>query len=251
MNSAAAESEPGTFLPWDTDFFGFRIGRANATQLNPQSLAALLAWTETLHLRCLYFSADGQSGETLELASRSGFQFVDVRVDLTLPMKTAAAPAARDENIRTARPGDMAGLQTIARRSHLDTRFFKDRGFPIARAEALYAEWIRRDMEKHHVLVAEDRGEAAGYITCLTDPATGHGRIGLIAVAGPAQGKGLGRALLLAGLDWFRTMQCELVRVATQAANLPAQRLYQAAGFRSTESSVWFHRWSPVPPTRS
>jgi ribosomal protein S18 acetylase RimI-like enzyme len=33
--------------------------------------------------------------------------------------------------------------------------------------------------------------------------------------------------------------------VATQATNQSAQRLYQAIGFRTADSSVWFHRWSP------
>ena len=159
-------------------------------------------------------------------------------------------PAINTEHIRIGTPGDLAPLQAIARMSHHDTRFFKDRRFPLARAEALYAEWIRRDLELNQVLVVtrdEPMQTPAGYITCQLDSATRLGRIGLIAVAEDQQGKGLGRTLVEAGLNFFRAAQCPVVNVATQASNLRAQRLYQAAGFRSCESSVWFHRWSSTP----
>jgi len=245
-----SETEPATILPWDTDFFGFCIGRVRDSRLTTNSLEAILQWNDDRHIRCLYFSADATCDKTLALAHQGDFQFVDMRVDLSLVLEPAAAPAAiHRENIRPGHLADLAPLQAIARRSHHDTRFFKDRHFPVIRAEALYAEWIRRDLELHRVFVVSSPTHPElpiGYITCLVDSAKRQGRIGLIAVADGHQGKGLGRALVLAGLDFFRSAGCCQVNVATQSANIPAQRLYQAEGFRTCESSVWFHRWSPA-----
>lgn len=243
-----ANQAPCKFLPWDTEFFGFRVGRVSISRLTAQSVATILEWNNAQAIHCLYFSSDGIDPETLRLAGQTGFQFVDVRLDLA---RSLASPAANPDNghpIRMASPSDLAQLQAIARKSHHDTRFFKDRGFPAARSEALYAEWIRRDMEVNHVLIATSPHQPdrpTGYITCQVDAAARSGRIGLIAVDDEYQGKGIGRALVLAGLNWFRTANCQSVNVATQATNLPAQRLYQAVGFRTIESSVWFHRWSP------
>jgi ribosomal protein S18 acetylase RimI-like enzyme len=242
-----AATEPAVFLPWDTDFFGIRIGRVQATRLTPDSLAAILRWNEANRIRCLYFSADGSCGETLALAHGAGFQFVDMRVDLSLRIEAAATSAGSSANTRTATPDDLPLLEAIARKAHTDTRFFKDHRFPVTRAEALYAAWIRRDLGQHHVLVAttEERPETPlGYISCLVNAADKRGRIGLIAVSDSHQGRGLGRALVRAGLAWFRSAGCTQVDVATQAANIAAQRLYQSAGFRSHECSAWFHHWS-------
>lgn len=242
-----AETEPAVFLPWDTDFFGVRVGRVQAARLAPDSVAAILRWNEANRIRCLYFSADGSCGETLALAHDAGFQFVDMRVDLSVNLTPSGGPAPRLPGIRIATPDDLPLLEAIARKAHTDTRFFKDRRFPIARAEDLYAVWIRRDLAQHHVLVATPEGRpetAVGYITCLVDATGQQGRIGLIAVADSHQGRGLGRALVAAGLAWFRSAGCTRANVATQAANIAAQRLYQSVGFRSRECSAWFHRWS-------
>ncbi|MBI3886794.1 MAG: GNAT family N-acetyltransferase [Opitutae bacterium] len=246
MSGASSHDQPGTFLPWDTDFFGFRVGRANATTLTRTSLDEVLQWCRAERIRCLYFAADREAPETLALAATGGFQFVDVRLDLSLSLGNRPALPAAGPSIRPAQPDDIPPLAALARHSHRDSRFFKDPGFPSSQAEELYAEWIRRDYRQHTVLTAGGGLPAApsGYVTCQVSGGQ-RGRIGLIAVAPAQQGRGLGRALVNAALQWFHSAKCTEVRVATQASNVAAQRLYQAAGFRTAESSVWFHRWFP------
>lgn len=236
---------PGSLLEWDTAFFGFRVGRARAATLTEASLSELLQWAAAQQIRCLYFAANGQSGETLELAAQAGFQFVDIHLDLEYRLDRGC-PAPEPGLIRAARPDDLPALQAIARLSHHDTRFFKDRGFPAGRAADLYAEWIRRDLQVHTMFVAHppETDAPVGYISCQVDPGSKEGRIGLIAVAARHSGRGLGGALVQSAVAWFFAQGCPVVKVATQASNIPAQRLYQAAGFRSVESTAWFHRWS-------
>ena len=88
-------------------------------------------------------------------------------------------------------------------------------------------------------MVAESEEGVAGFVTCHVDGTKGS--IGLIAVDERARGKGLGAALVLSANSWFREAGVSSVTVVTQGANLPAQRLYQAAGFASQAVEIWFH----------
>lgn len=249
MKTGETKLVAGSYLEWDSNFFGVRVGIVNGLLLTEASLADILQWCATERIRCLYFSADGRSPETLALAFLGGFQFVDVRLDLEYRLAPLSLPNVQPGKIRVAQHSDLTALQQIARVSHYDTRFFKDRFFTSKRAEDLYAEWIRRDLQMHTVFVADCASTAGpvGYITCQVDSVSKTGRIGLLAVDGRFTGQGIGGALVRAAHTWFSTQGCTAIKVATQASNIPAQRLYQAAGFRTLNSIIWFHRWFPTP----
>lgn len=238
--------EVGRFLSWDSEFFGFRIGRATGSRLTDESVSELLSWAGAERLRCLYLSADSEDPTTLRLAAQAGFQFVDVRLDLSLASSRGqSAPRPPDASLRQAHAGDLIPLQAIARDAHRDTRFFKDANFGEQQARKLYARWIERDLVTHTVFLTTDPSEPTkpvGYISCQPDE-QGAGRIGLTAIAVGHQGRGLGRQLMSAALDWFAAQNITTINVATQASNIRAQRFYQSAGFRSAHASVWFHRW--------
>lgn len=234
---------PGLVLPWDSEFFGFRIGRLTLRQLTPQTLQSVLAWAAAEKLRCAYFFADPDCPGTLTLAHEGGFKFVDVRMDFAADLAPPDG-ATGSAGLRPATAADLPALEALSRISHQDTRFSKDLNIPAARAAELYAEWIRRDLREHRILVAPGANSAvAGYVTCQTDPTTGLGRIGLIAVAGSERRRGIGRILTAGALEYFRQAGCRHARVATQASNVPAQRLYQSLGFRTAETCATYHRW--------
>lgn len=242
MSSPNCRDAPGALLPWDTEFFGFRIGRLESRRLAPATLAAALAWAADQQLRCLYFFADATCPTTLACAHQGGFKFVDVRMEFAAAL--SAPPGQPNPRLRPATRTDLPALEQLARTAHHDTRFFKDTNFPANRSADLYAEWIRRDHRLHHLIVAPaDASGIAGYVTCQIDTAAQTGRIGLIAVTEATRGRGLGRALVGEAMQHFRQNGCRQVVVTTQASNVPAQRLYQALGFRTSETSGTFHRW--------
>jgi dTDP-4-amino-4,6-dideoxy-D-galactose acyltransferase len=239
---SGADQTPAALLPWDTEFFGFRIGRVNSARLDAAALRATLEWSAREKVRCLYLSADPGCADTLALAHEGGFRFVDLRVDFQAEL--AAVEPAAGPGFRAATAQDLPALTELARVAHTDTRFFKDAGFPAARVADLYAEWIQRDFRENQVFaIAGAKGAPAGYVTCAVDAAAHAGRIGLIAVAAGEQGRGLGRILVQGARHWLRERGCREVRVATQASNLAAQRLYQGQGFRTAETRATFHRW--------
>jgi dTDP-4-amino-4,6-dideoxy-D-galactose acyltransferase len=236
-------------LPWDSDFFGKRIGRAIVHRLSPETVEAIVKWCETHAIECLYFLADSDHMETVRLAEDNGFRFVDIRVSLQCNVIDRQARYSDDPSqtvrVRHSRQSDIATLQTIARTSHSDSRFYFDPCFPADSCEALYETWIKRSCEGYAdvVLVAELNDQPVGYVSCHLMGNEPRGQIGLVGVGSQARGRGLGRILIDHSLHWFSDQTVERVRVVTQGRNISAQRLYQSCGFTTKSVQLWYHRW--------
>jgi len=229
-------------LPWDSEFFGHRIGNIERSTLTSAEARAARTWAENNQVECLYLLVRENDRDTLSAATGAGFAFVDLRLELSRELPAAPALVAPPA-IRSARPEDLPDLQRIARTAHRDSRFFLDTHFPVDRAEELYVRWIARDFAEHHVLVAEVDGRPVGYLS--TQKKADHGVISLVAVDAAQTGRGLGRDLVLAALSWFQAQGLRQVRVVTQGQNVRAQRLYQAAGFRTLSAEPRLHLWLP------
>jgi ribosomal protein S18 acetylase RimI-like enzyme len=135
-------------------------------------------------------------------------------------------------------------LVRIARGAHIDSRFFFDSRFDREKAALLYETWIRKacDERSGRVFVGDLSGEPVGYLT-TTMLEENRGQLGLMAVDERFHGRGIGRAMLEESLRWFASQGVDRVSVVTQGRNVPAQRLYQAAGFLVRHVECWYHRW--------
>ena len=239
-----ASTEPAVLLAWDTAFFGRRIGRVLGDRFDADLARSVNAWARRNAIEALYFLARSDDPLTTTTAEAAGFRFVDIRLTFALERPTSSGPTRPD--VRAARADDLAALQTLARVSHGDTRFFFDMAFARERAQALYAAWIKRACEDADGVVwvpvdAQDR--PLGYLSCHYDAAEAAGEIGLVAIDPAAQGRGLGRALIDAGMIWFAEKGATRVTVVTQGRNRAAQRLYQRSGFLTDSLALWFHKW--------
>ncbi|MEP7359390.1 MAG: GNAT family N-acetyltransferase, partial [Anaerolineales bacterium] len=241
--SAATQAEACDFLEWDSEFFGARIARLKTATPDAAGMQAALAWCRRERIDCLYFLADSTNPAASDLAQDHQFRLVDLRVTLAGAARANTA-AASPASLRAAEPSDAERLKAIARVSHRDTRFYADEHFPAGRCDALYETWIEKSVNGYAdcVLMAEENGQALGYVACHLKPAAA-GQIGLLAVAPGAQQRGLGQHLLRAALDWFHGHGVERVTVVTQGRNVKAQRLYQRAGFVTESIHLWYHAW--------
>lgn len=236
-------------LPWDTDFFNFRIGRIKGHTLAKSQTPEITEWASLHQVDCLYFLARGDDPRALEAAAEAGFKLVDMRLTLERVCASTAMPTAARESsvvIREVRMEDIPALQAIARNNHVQTRFFSDLRFPRERAEEFYSLWIKLECESKAQKVftaAEPTGELSGYITCHFDVAKKTGQIGLAGVKAEARGKSLGTRLVCSATDWLEAQGARTITVVTQGANIPAQRLYQSCGFLSRDLQLWYHKW--------
>lgn len=231
------------YLSWDSQHFGGRIGRVNATRLTAALLADIDRWANSHSIDCLYFLAEPDP-LTMRLAAGMGFRFVDARTrfEAQLP-KPASAEETR--SIRLATLDDIPDLRRIAGESHRDSRFYADGNFPPAACDEMYRIWIERSCREpgfaDAVFVAEREHRPVGYISCRM--ATEVGDIGLVAVDGECRDLGLGARLVRQALAWFAAQGARRVTVVTQGLNVPAQRLYQKSGFLVSSVRLWYHLW--------
>ena len=146
--------------------------------------------------------------------------------------------------IRAATRHDLATigrLGTLLVRTH--NEFDAKRFMPTQPGmEQGYASFIGTQLDDHDVVVfvAERDGVVAGYLygsleqrdwMALRDAA------GVIhdVIVDPAQRRaGIGRALLLAGLEWLREHGAPRAVLSTAQRNEAAQRLFASVGFRPT-----------------
>ncbi len=149
--------------------------------------------------------------------------------------------------IRTFRPSDSQALIRITRacfeHASVDAEVERRFGRPAGR------DWkwrkcrhIRADIAATNgmILVAEDDGRVAGYITTRLDREGSVGFIANLAVDPSQQRRGIARRLLHAALDGFREEGMELARIETLAHNEAGQALYPSVGFQEVARQIYY-----------
>lgn len=234
-------------LRWDSEHFGIPVARVRDPSAPAQIHAAVDA-AESMGVRCLTALVRADRIETVTTAEDLGFRCYDVRTGLDRQVDGVRASLA-DLGLRVAVEPDLLELEPIARERFSATRFAADPHFPSELASSLYAKWLwRGQRDDSRSLVAAD--ELDGFVVCHLDDAGGIGTIELIAVSADSEGTGLGGRLLRGAEALFAEAGLERAHVVTQGRNVPAQRLYQRHGYRTTDVALWLHRWRPVPASR-
>ena len=242
-----------TYLAWDSQFFGFNIGRISSPELDPGRWAAAEKESQDLRLSCLYYLADPAAPAAIQTAEQVGFHYMDARLTLRFSQLNKACAITQIElpnhRLRTAQTSDLPELKAIARESHHNSRFYADPNFRLEDCNRLYEVWIENSLAGYaqKVFVAENKksGTVEAYITChLNDQ---KGEIGLIAVDALARGMRIGYSLVLKSINWFRENGAESIEVVTQGGSQPAINLYQKAGFQMSNLQLWFHKWFYLP----
>lgn len=237
--------EPCELLAWDSEFFGVPTARVRGDALDAGRVATIDGWCNGRGVRWVYFLARGDDAQTIRLAEEAGFRLTDIRMTFA---RDVGAVEAIPPGVRPFAEPDLPALRAIARTAYTDSRFYADGRIPRAKCDELFDVWTVNSCRgrSDRVLVAEEAGQVAGYVTCDLDPA-GRGAIGLIGVAEGLRGKGFGRRLVEGALAWAAERNLPALSVVTQGRNLAAQRLYQRCGFRTASVELYFHKWYDPP----
>jgi ribosomal-protein-alanine N-acetyltransferase len=129
--------------------------------------------------------------------------------------------------IRSAVAADASGLYAIERRA------FSDPWSEASFREALIAPWS-------FGLVAESGRGLAGYL--IGREVAGSGEVLNLAVAPEYRRRGIGGALLGAGLAAFRRRKVDEVFLEVRESNISAQALYAGHGFRPVGQRAAYYR---------
>lgn len=225
-------SDPAELLPWDSDFWGVRIGRVLGSPGQ-----AVDEWARAHDVACLYLCTPDEPDAVRE-AEDAGFSLVEPRLTMTYRAGTEGA-RVDDVPVREAGPDDLPALRELAGRTEYVSRFAFDPRF-AARAAEYFAAWIER---ADAVLVADRDRRVLGYITCRLPDSGVDSWFGIVAVDDETRVRGVGTALLGEGSDWLLSRGMETVSVAVAARNIATLRYVERFGFMASRFELWFHKW--------
>lgn len=175
-------------------------------------------------------------------ALRSGYEMVDVRLTLRL----AGPIPATDRVFSLATADDSAELSKIATSAFGLSRFFVDKHLDDHLCARFYERWVENSFNGQMadaVVVTKTNGDMDGFIS-LRCAMGGPGSLPLVAVRTDRRKQGVAAGLLACSLSWMKSRDAKSIEVVTQASNISAVRLYESAGFKIVDTSIWLHRWA-------
>jgi len=238
---------------WLTSIFGYAV--FNVSLPVPTEAATLLT-SETVFREAkpaFYYSKlpTERVGDVSAL-TRLGFSVVDVSV--TLERRGSALTGKPIRNVvavRESRPTERADILEIAESCFVYSRFHLDPQIPNEVANAVKRAWVDNYCKRQRgdrLFVAEIDGTPVGFLAAIRRM-VGKQRawiIDLVGVHRDYQRRSVGRALV----DCFvreSHADADMLKVGTQAANVPSIALYEKCGFRVAETAYVLHAHVQAP----
>jgi len=225
-------------LVWDSNFFGFRVGRV---EIQTEDESRALASQKKLLMK---------DYDLIYVFSNHGLFFADSDAKLVDEKKVYTISdnfcLEEDSNVVfwDKEWGVTKDLLSLALVSGGYSRFKLDERFPSGSYERLYSIWIEQSV--NHSIATEVfcymvDNTPKGLVTL--DIKEGKGTIGLVAIHEDFQHKGIGSIMMRHVINYAQQRQCKTLSVATQLKNIPACRLYEKSGFVVDSVSDIWHWW--------
>lgn len=207
----------------DPEWRGTGIGSAILREILDNAPPRLLAW------------AHGDHPAARALAARHGFERVRTLLQLRLPLDPLQATSPRPAGITTFQPGkdeaDWVELNARVFANHPEQGRLTVDDLAARQAEP----WFDAG---DFLLAQNESGRMIGYNWLKVEG--DHGEIYVIGVGEP--GRGLGRALMLAGLDRLRERGVTTASLYVEGDNDAAVHLYRSLGFTDHAVDVQYRR---------
>lgn len=230
-------------LDWDSEFFGFGVGRVAGPFESSSALVAAFKEAAERGLQLVYGVCDHKDVASHQIARAIGGRFVDAKRTYALdlanvqPMRMDIEDAGDDACSRR-------DLRSLAWQAAEFSRFRIDPALPAGSWRRMYSAWMRNSLSGQladAVLVERADDRIIGMIT--VSHRAKHGQIGLFAVDHRWRGRGIGGRLLDAAIQRCHAEGCDELIVVTQGDNVAACRSYERAGYRVIEEQGVFHFW--------
>jgi len=201
--------------------------------------------SKELRLNRVHVNVDQENRKTKEFFPAMGFRFVRRYVELRLSLSGAHLPNPRSTTFRLRRlkRGEEEKLTRVQNLSFIHTWGYN----PNTVEEILYRTRLP-NCSPSDIILAYDKDKPIGY--CWTRVYHGEGnaggvaegRISMLGVDPDHRGKGVGSAVLGAGLSLLRKRGVRIVQLTVDSGNHAARVLYNAAGFEVWKHSLWYEK---------
>lgn len=227
-------------LRWDSDFFGFGIGRIDLDDADPEAIVAAEAEARAEGIACLYGSLDPIDADATFLVQTLGYRLVDVATTFDLRLDEPPIPRPPDTDFRVGTVDDIPLVAAIAERMADWSRYAVDPRFGLEAARQMQSAWLERaargDDGVHSLVVAESDDGIHAFIGRVLTP-----RPRVDAVGTTRRGSGAARYLIEEARAWARDQA--LLGGPIAARNVPALRYVSHCNYRVCEVRYLYHRW--------
>ena len=231
-------------LPWDTQFFGYKIGSLTPKDLGETALASVISEAENDGVVLVYIYVDPRDTLSVQSVEKAGAGFVGEQIRYIRSVPVEPGPQAFDQ-VRSYKLSSVnERLLSLALQSGIYSRFRRDVNFKGGEFERLYSVWIEKSVTREiaeDVLVYEENGQELGIATLGIKDEVGD--IGLFAIDAQARRRSMGKMLMEGVYRSCRELKLGFVRVVTQRENRSACRFYEACGFSEESTSYIYHLW--------
>lgn len=233
------------FLGWDTEFFGYKIGKIAAENgILPELLSESIIEAKKSGFEIVYLILPPDNRQLNDIARRFSAKLVDKKT--TFFIKLAG------DRVFPLHPSVAAYQSKKATKALLDlslqignlSRFKQDKGFSPSEYERLYRTWMRRSVKRElakEVFVYEEHDSIKGVVTL--DINGDIGSIVLLGVDDKWRGQNIGFELVNASKRYFLKQNIGRLEVVTQGSNIPACNLYRKCGFDILDQKNVYHFW--------
>jgi dTDP-4-amino-4,6-dideoxy-D-galactose acyltransferase len=232
-------------LAWDTEFFGFPVGRVSLDGADAQTLAKLDDDARDLGLLCLYGSLDPIDAQTSYLVQQHGYRFVDAATTFDLKLHEPPIPQPPGVSVRLGDADDLPGMADMITKLGDWSRFAVDPRFGPEVARRMQAAWIERAATcgtgEYQLVVAEDDTGIIAFISRAAEP---HPVVDTVGTT--AQGSGAARYLIEDARSWAGDKP--LLGGPIAARNVNALRYVSHCNYRVCKVRYLYHRWLDEPP---
>lgn len=179
--------------------------------------------------------------QLIQDALDSGFEIICRMIDLGLDLRKQL-PLESSFEVRPAIPEDYEMIIDIAGKVFSITRFHREKNMS-ALANEYHKEWIGNCLGggQADMVFVFGKPKPEGFIALAYDELSKEARIVLIGVAQDKQGRGIGKNLLKASMEWAKTMGADHLYVRTEEDNR-AVGFYLKNGFKIKELSVYLRK---------
>ena len=240
------EDAPARLSALDTE--RWQAVTAKASEVTPAVLPHVLKFCSENAVRLLIARCPAADLAAAQAMEGAGFQLMDSLVyysrDLagSLPHDTPKVP------IRARTAGDEAGVRRVAGQAFAGYQghYHADPRLDRRACDEAYVDWAHRSCVSREVadevLVGESGGQIVAFATLRLNSAE-EGEGILFGVAPQAQGRGVYRSLMLAGMSWCQANDRARMVVSTQVTNFAVQKVWTRLGFEPSGACYTFHKW--------
>lgn len=225
-----------TKCEWDTNTFGFKIGKYQTPEISLQILDAITIKAQSENYKLIYIESLNHN------PLLDNILFCDERcIYRKNRNKNNHSPCFQITQYDKKEISDI--LFELALESGKYSRFHLDSKFPNGCFEKLYRKWIEKSINKtiaSNIITYNEKEIPIGLLTYST--INNKSTIGLISVSQKFQNKGIGK-LLIQHYENSLSNSIEILEVVTQGVNKTACSFYEKNGYSLSSTSYIYHLW--------